>query len=255
MSGDSGKQETTTDPWSGIQPYLQSGYSAAKRNVLMDRQEFFPGQTYVDYAPETEQALAQQTQRAGANPLLGLAQDETAATLGGDYLGQNPYLSQLQDSVMSSVMPQVDSQFGMASGRFGSPAHAEALGRGVSRGMSPFLFQEYGAERGRMQDAAQAAPGLAREDYFDIGQLGQVGASREALDRMALQDEMSRFQFGQDEPRQRLQQYMGILSGSAPLIAGSGTTTAQQPGINPLAMGLGAATTLGGAALGNPFMF
>ncbi len=257
MSGGGGqKQETSSEPWWGIQDPLLSGYRRAGEEVLNRPQEFFPGQTYVGYSPETEQALALQAERAGANPLLGQAQDYTSATLAGDYLNQNPYLDQLQESVMSSVMPQVAGQFGGASGRFGSPAMAEALGRGVSRGMAPFLFQEYGAERGRQQQAAQMAPGLAREDYYDIGQLGQVGSMRENLERQALQDEINRWNFAQAEPVQRLQNYMGMISGSAPLIGGAGTTqaTTQQP-FNPLTFGLGAATSLGGAFLGNPFAF
>ncbi len=256
MSDSGQKQETTSDPWGGIQPYLQTGYSRAQRDILGRKQQFFPGETYVGFAPETEQALALQTQRAQDNPLLGLGQEQTAATLRGDYLGQNPYFADIQDAVMSSVMPQVDSQFGMASGRFGSPAHAEALGRGVSRGMAPYLFGEYGAERGRQMQAAGMAPGMAQADYFDIGQLANVGAAREGLEGRALQDEINRFNFYQQEPVNRLQNYMGILGGSAPLIAGSGTTqaTTRQP-FNPLTFGLGAATTLGGAALGNPFAF
>lgn len=260
MSGDSGKQETSTqsEPWWGVSDHLQRAYGRAQRDILNRPREFFPGQTYVDYSPETQQALALQTERAGGNPLLGQAQDYTAATLSGDYLNQNPYLEGLSESVLSSVAPQVYSQFGGASGRFGSPAMAEALGRGVSRGMAPFLFQEYGAERGRQQQAAQMAPGLAREDYYDIGQLGQVGSMRENLERQALQDEINRFNFYQQEPTQRIQDYMGILQGSAPLIGGAGTTqaTAQQSQpFNPLTFGLGAATSLGGAFLGNPFAF
>ena len=258
-SGGGGKQETETssEPWKGIQPYLRQAYRSAERNILRDPQEFFPGQTYVGFSPETEQALTAQTARAGANPLLGQAQDYTSSVLGGDFLGSNPYMDQLSDSVLSSVMPQVSSQFGGASGRFGSPAMAEALGRGVSRGMAPFMFQEYGNERARQQQAAQMAPGMAQADYFDIAQLANVGAAREGLERQALQDEISRFNFGQQEPITRLQNFMGILGGSAPLIAGSGTTQMQQPGpqTNPLLMGLGAATTLGGAALGNPAFF
>ena len=256
MSGDSGKQETQSEPWQGVQPYLRKAYRGAERDILNRPQEFFPGQTFVGFAPETEQALAAQTARAQSNPLLSQAQDYTSATLAGDYLNQNPYLEGLSDSVLSSVMPQVASQFGGASGRFGSPGMAEALGRGVSRGMAPYLFQEYGAERGRQQQAAQMAPGMAQADYFDIGQLANVGAARQGLEQQALQDEINRFNFAQQEPVQRLQNFMGILGGSAPLIAGSGTTTSsQQQAFNPLTFGLGAATTLGGAALGNPFAF
>ncbi|MGI9490505.1 MAG: hypothetical protein ACR2RF_32350 [Geminicoccaceae bacterium] len=248
MSGGGGdSQETTSDPWEGVQPYLGRGYRVAADQVLNRPTEFFPGQTYVDYSPETEQALAAQTERAtGGNPLLGLGQQQVGQTLGGEFLGQNPYLDQLQQSVMSTVMPQVDSQFNMASGRFGSPAHAEAMGRGVSTGMAPYLFNEYGNERARMMQASGMAPGLSQADYLDIGQLGQVGASRENLERMALQDEMSRFQFGQQEPTSRIQDYMGIISGSAPLLGGAGTVTAQGGGGG----GFSPMGTLGGAASG-----
>ena len=245
MSGGGDKQETSAEPWGAVKPYLRRGYAAAEEDILDRPREFFPGQTYVDYSPETEQALALQTARAGSNPLLGQAQDYTGSVLAGDYLGQNPYLSQLSDSVLADVMPQVASQFGGASGRFGSPGMAEALGQGVSRGMAPYLFQEYGAERGRQQQAAGMAPGMAQADYFDIGQLGAVGQAREGLERLALQDEMNRFNFGQQEPTQRLQDYMGILSGSAPLIGGAGRVTqAGQGG------GLSAGGALGGAASG-----
>ncbi len=249
MSGGGDKQETKTEPWSGVQPYLGRGYQAAEADILDRPQEFFPGQTYVDYSPETEQALALQTARAGANPLLSQAQDYTSGVLAGDYLGQNPYFDQLSDSVLSNVMPQVSSQFGGASGRFGSPAMAEALGRGVSRGMAPYLFQEYGAERGRQQQAAGMAPGMAQADYFDISQLGRVGAAREDLERLALQDEMARFQFGQQEPTQRLRDYMGILSGSSPLLGGAGTMTASAPG-GGFSAGGAAGGALSGAASG-----
>ncbi len=255
MSGGGGqKQETTSEPWEGIQPYLGKGYQTALRDVLSRPQEFFPGQTYVEYSPETEQALALQTARATNNPLLQQAQDYTSATLGGEYLGQNPYLDQLQESVMSTVMPQVDSQFGMASGRFGSPAHAEALGRGVSRGMAPYLFQEYGAERARQQQAAGMAPGMAQADYFDIGQLGRVGQARDQLARAALQDQMNRFNFYQMEPTQRIQNYMGILGGSAPLIGGAGQVTQQAGGGGGLSAGGAASGAAGGALAGSAIM-
>ena len=226
--GDTGSTETETDPWSGLQPYLQTGFARLQSDVLDTPQ-------FTGFAPEQEQALQARTARAtGGNPLLGAAQQQVGATLGGDYMGQiNPYLNQLQESVMSQVMPGVDSQFNMASGRFGSPAHAEALGRGVSRGMAPFLFDEfgrqYGDERNRMMMASQAAPGLAREDYYDMMQLGEVGGMRRALEQERI-----------TEPGRRAQQYLAALSGTAPLLAGTGTSTTTES-MTPLGMGLAGA--------------
>ncbi len=221
--GDTGSTETESDPWEGLQPYLQTGFARLQSDVLGRPQ-------FVGFDPAQEQAMQMREARAtGGNPLLPLAQQQTAATLGGEYLGANPYLEQLQDSVMSTVMPQVDSQFGMASGRFGSPAHAEALGRGVSRGMSPYLFGEYGDERSRMMQASQMAAPLGREDYYDMMQLGEVGGMRRALEQERI-----------TEPGRRVQQYLAALSGTAPLLAGTGTTTTTES-MSPLGLGLAGA--------------
>ncbi len=226
--GDTGSTETESDPWEGLQPYLTQGFSRLSSDVLNTPQ-------FVGFDPAQEQALQMRTARAtGGNPLLPAAQQQIGATLGGDYLGRiNPYLDELQESVMSQVMPGIDSQFGGASGRFGSPAHAEALGRGVSRGMAPYLFDEfgrqYGDERNRMMMASQAAPGLAREDYYDMMQLGEVGGMRRALEQERI-----------TEPGRRVQQYLAALSGTAPLLAGTGTTTTTES-MTPLGMGLAGA--------------
>ncbi len=237
--GELGSSETETDPWYGLQPYLTTGFARLQEDLLETPQ-------FVGFAPETELALAQRTDRAiEGNPLLNLAQQQTADTISGNYLGpSNPYLEQLQDSVMSTVMPGVDSRFNMASGRFGSPLHAEALGRGASRAMAPYLFNEYGNERNRMMQATQLAPSLAREDYFDMAQLGMVGDMRRQL-------EIERI----TEPARRAQAFLAALSGTAPLLAGTGTSETSE-NISPLGMGLvgaGMATqlggTLGGAAL------
>ncbi len=226
--GDTGKQETEADPWSGLQPYLKKGFKALESDVLRSSQ-------FVPFAPETEQALDMRSARAASgNPLLPAAQQQIGGTLGGEYLGRiNPYLDQLQESVMSQVMPGVDSQFNMASGRFDSPAHAEAMARGVSRGMAPFLFDEfgrqYGDERNRMMAASQMAAPLGREDYYDMMQLGEVGGMRRALEQERIA-----------EPGVRAQQYLAALSGTAPLLAGTGTTT-QTQSMTPLGMGLAGA--------------
>lgn len=249
-------QTTTTEPWSGVRGYLRGMYGAAKQDVLNRPLEFFPGQTYVDYSPETEMALTGQYNRALAgSPLNPAAQNQVIGTLGGQYLGQNPYLDQLQQNVLGTVKPGVDTMFEMA-GRGGSPLQAEALGRGVSQGMAPHLFGSYEAERQRMMDASRLAPQLAREDYFDIGQLGQVGAAREAMSQRELSDAMARHEFAQMEPYQRIQRYGGILGGTAPLIGGAGgMTTGTQQQINPLALGLGLYSTMqGGAMRMLPFM-
>ncbi len=218
--------QTDTAPWSVQQPYLETGFQRAEQDVLNRPLEYFPGSTVVPYAPETEAALGAQTQRASqGSPLLSGAQDYTGDVLAGKYLdpSSNPFLAGVSDAVMSVVQPQVAGTFARAGRTGSSPGAAEALGRGVSRGMAPYLFGEYGRERGMMESAAGRAPGLAREDYYDIGQLRGVGAARELKSEETKADEVARWNFGQREPTDRIAQYMNLIQGNY-----GGTSTGSQ---------------------------
>ena len=233
----------------------------------------------------------------------GLAGSYTQDVLGGQFTSPetNPFFANIGDSVLSLVQPQVASSFASAGRTGGSPAANEALGRGVSRGMAPFLFDEYGrerniqeqaagrsydqyagervlqenaagraydrfgqergfqegatdrafdryaGERGFMQDAANLAPELAREDYFDIAQLANVGAMREGKAGEQLSDQMARWNFGQNEPANRIGQFMSLVQGN---YGGTETTTGSQSS-DPLSTILGAG--LGAAGAAGPF--
>ena len=92
-------------------------------------------------------------------------------------------------------------------------------------------------------EAARFAPMLAQQDYFDIGQLGQVGAQREGLADRYLQEQMARY----DQPYTNLQRYAGLLSGAG-LGQGYGTTSTPYYERNPLPAlaGTGAGLFFGG---------
>ena len=141
--------------------------------------------------------------------------------------------------MLSEVQPRVASTFARAGRTGGSPLHAEALGRGVSRGMAPYLFGEYGRERGIMEGAAARAPGLAREDYYDPAKLGQVGAARESKAEEGLAEEIARFNFGQQEPTNRLAQYMNLIQGNYGGTSTASTTAAQSANSALLGAGTG----------------
>lgn len=253
----SGGGTTTTQsdsaPWAAQQPYLTTGFNAAQTGVLDRPLDYFPESTVIPFAPETSAALGAQANRAfQGSPLLGGAQDYTSDVLSGQYLdpASNPFLAGVSDAVLSQVQPQVASTFARAGRTGGSPLAAEALGRGVSRGMAPYLFGEYGRERGIQENAAARAPSLAREDYFDIGQLAQVGAAREGKAGESLAEQIARFNFGQSEPTNRIAQFMGLIQGNY-----GGTSTATQTArqaSDPLGMGIGTGLGLAGTVGGFP---
>jgi membrane carboxypeptidase/penicillin-binding protein len=86
----------------------------------------------------------------------------------------------------------------------------------------------YDSERNRMQQAMQMAPGLANQDYVDLGQLSAVGSQREGLAREQA-----------EAPGLALDQYLGRVTGSV-------GSTSYQPSQRNRAAG-----AIGGAMLGS----
>ena len=232
--GSSGATTTSTiqhaDPWSGQQPYLRDVFREAQRlyfgsdpqslkgDLVPDpgaAPQYYPGATVTPLAAETEQALALQAQRAlGGSPLLSAAEDETAKTLSGSYLSAgNPYFSGVVQSIDDALRPQIDARF-IGSGRYGSPVHAETAARALAGAVAPFAFRNYADERGNMQRAATAAPGLSQAGYADIAALGDVGARREAQTQAELTDEVNRWNFDQNRDAARLAQYLQMIQGN-----------------------------------------
>ena len=215
--GQSGTQTTTQSsaPWSGQQPYLQQGFQQAANLYGGQGPQYFPFSTVTPFSGQTEQALQMGENRAMAgSPNLQAGQAENLKTLGGDYLSQgNPYMDQVMGRIRSTVQPGIESRFA-GSGRIGSGAHAESLSRGMSDAIAPYAFNAYESERGRMGQAAAQAPGLGMADYGDIDRLGGIGARREGLGQEQLQDLISRFNYGQQQPYNQLQGFMGTIGGN-----------------------------------------
>ena len=101
---------------------------------------------------------------------------------------------------------------------------------------------------GRQLQAAGQLPGMQQamdmRRQQGIGQLGSVGSAYENLAQRQLQDQIQRFQFGQQAPMQQLQQYAGLISP----IAG-GYPTAVNTG--PSTQSGGASGAFGGAVAGS----
>lgn len=253
-------QSTSTAPWSGVQGALTTGIEKAGEN-LQNPQQYFPGSTVVPFSPQTETALQATENRALAgSPLTAGAQDITQRTMGGEYLqGGNPaYQGMVERSIApmrsefeNVIMPATQSQFA-AAGRYGSPgglgAATERAGdqymRQVGDVTSGLAYKNYGDERTRQMQSTALAPELAAGDYQDISMLGQAGGAREGQAQAELQGDISRFNFGQQQPTQALADYMALIGGGS--MGGQQTTqTTGGGGFNPVlgALGAGATTT------------
>jgi hypothetical protein len=169
--------------------------------------------------------------RFGSNQMadgMGQAQEQYGRTLDdlatGIY-GQN-YANERQ--LMQQAAEQL-GQFGMQ-------------GAGLNLGALGEFGGQFGRERGLMMGTSSMAPGLADADYSDIGRLEALGQKQEAEHQGRINDDMQRWNFGQNEYFNRLAQYNQLLQGTAGL--GGTTQTSQTGGGNP-AMG-----AMGGAMMG-----
>ena len=275
-----GKSEI--DP--ALLPYLTEGHERSKSLFLTGQQPtYFPGQTYVSPSSATTDALAQQEALARqANPLLQQSQQAFLSSLGqqgqtasGAFLNANPYQQQmiqaatrpLEQKFSEQVLPGISSLYSK-SGRLGSGAMERALGtatEGYGRALGDITANiagsQYQTERGLQEAAqrsqailAQQAPSIYGQQFLPSQTLGQVGAQQEAIASQPLQEEMSRFQFGQQLPYQQLQGYLSSVYGTP--LGGYGSQTQQTPVYqNRAAGGLGGAIAggLGGYALSKAF--
>ena len=206
-SGGSTTSEVT--PYSAAEPQLGQ--------ILSEAQQLYgQGVGAAGYVPPTQQTL---TGLAGQEALGTAAQQQMAATLGGQYL--NPFLAPLIQKTGADIATSVQSQFSGAGRTPTSPmAQQQALSQ-VAQAALPLAFQEYGIERGRQLGIAQRTPSVL-----------QTGQQLEAIQRQQ-----------QLAPAQALQQYAGFVS---PIAAGFPTTSAQvQTQASPVS------TALGGALIGS----
>ena len=213
FGGGGGNQSTTQ----AVTPYAAA--EPALGQILSEATNLYgQGVGAAGYVPPTAQTLAG---LAGQETMANAAQQQLAATLGGQYL--NPFLSPLIQKTAADISTGVQSQFSGAGRTPTSPmAQQQALAQ-VAQAALPLAFQTYGQERGRQLAVASQAPTLL-----------QTGQQLEALQRQQ-----------QLAPAQALQQYAGIVS---PIASGFPTTIGQaQTQANPFT------TALGGALVGGQF--
>lgn len=218
MSKGAGEARTVSnvEPWATQSPYLSKGFERAEALYNAAGPSYFPGQTYVDFAPQTTSALNLAETRAKAgSPLMGQANTEMLKQLKGDYLSptSNPFIQNLYNKMAGDVTSGVQSQFSRA-GRLGSGANQAVLAEELGNLSNQLYGQNYMAERANMQNALMAAPQMAQTDYDDIMRLRQVGAEREGLQEAALADAMNRYQYQQQLPYEKLRAYQGATGGS-----------------------------------------
>lgn len=217
MSKGGGKTVQTvqdTSPWKDQQPYLKD---------LFTRAQGLYNQNPSGTSPLTSRFQGLITDRAlGGSPLTSAANAELMKTMQGGY--SNPYAARALGDAMDMARSKINAQF--SGDNYGSSAHKEWLGRGITQASLPFASQLFENERGRQMGAAGMAPGLANQDFADLGQ---------GLDASRMMDA---------SPWEALQRYQSAVGAN---YGSSSVGTQPYTKSNPLAdiLGLG----IGGAGL------
>lgn len=273
---------SSVDP--ALLPYLTTGLEKAKTLFLTGEQPaFYPGQTYVSPSAATTEAVAEQERLARAiSPLLTQAQQAYTSSLSGigntaagGFLNANPYQQAmmaaatrpLTQQFSETVLPGISSLYSR-SGRLGSGAMeralgtaTEAYGRSLGDITANIAGTQYQQERGLQQQAqlqqaqlAGLAPQFYSQQFLPSQTLAQVGAQQEAIEAQPLQEQLARYQFGQQLPYQQLQGYLSSVYGTP--LGSYGTQTTNAPTYQNRGAGIlggGIAGGLGGYALGQAF--
>lgn len=318
--GPSGTTTTVqnTSPWGPQQPYLTDIFTNASGLYAGGGPSYYPEATYAPINPWQTGGL---DLMAGAtnSTLPGTAASFNEGLLTGDYLAanpalaplswlantnagygapgdaalqfylsgerlnmDNPYTDALSNSILSRVVPKIQSQF-IGSGTLSSPEAARASTEGATSAISPYLFQQYQQEEQNQINAANALSGRYLQGAGLMAQAGgmlsdswntgvsdmlkglalapqtldglyapgrnllQAGTSLQQLQQGAINDAVARWNWGQTLPYDMLNQYIGQVTGNY-----GGTTSMTQPyfsntGMNMLGGGVA------GASLGNMF--
>ena len=244
-SGGGGSSQTTQsqqlDPT--VKPYVEYGLQEAKGLYQTETPTYYPGQTYVSPSSQTKTALDLATQRAlSGSPLTSGAIAQQTGTVGGAYLGANPYLAAAlkpgQEAATQAYQQAIGStRSNLAqAGRYGSGAQTQLeslsqqnLANALTNQAGQAAYQNYATERGLQQQAALSAPQLAQSQYADIQQLANVGKTAEGYSQAELQSAIDRYNFEQNKPYQKLAAYLGAAYG-APVGTVSQSTTQQSGG-------------------------
>lgn len=247
MGGSTSQQTSTSNsqPWDAQQPYLKQGFEAAKKIYDGPAPGYFPNSTVAPAtANQTGAWNAAGGQAAQAGQGIHNAMGFNNDVLSGKYLN-NPYSDSVFKNISDKITPQVNSQFSQA-GRYGSDSHAGAMTTAMTDAYAPYAAQQYQQGIGNMQTAAGNAGNLAQAGWSNLDNQSQMGGQQQQFGQMETNDAVNRFNYYQNLPQLRLNQFQQNVGGNWGGTSQT-STPVYQPGLfsQLLGGGLGIAGLLG----------
>lgn len=242
------------DPFIGQQPYLIRQYSEAERLLDQPRQ-FFPDRLTAPVTATTQQAeeLARQTALGTQTDILNQLSPALGFQLGGTQsVLSDPFLARTVEAATRPLLTGAESLLTQARRGANQQGGLGGTRQGI---LESEIIKDYLTKAGDVtaniyssayQDAAkrqlaasQMIPSTLGAFQTPAATLGRLGAAEQARAQQAIDEARARFEFAQQEPRQRLQDYTQIVSGT--ILPGTQTTnqTAGSPSFGARALGAG----------------
>jgi len=241
--GGGGSQTTTSEPWTGIQPYLEKGYREAAGIYDQFSPQYYTGQTQAAFSPDqlTAQAGVRDFALQGApeimNPALSAYQYGTGSSILD--VANNPYVQGMARGAVSDVMAGLAPEMAnirsgaIQSGGYGGSRQGIAEGMalsGAADAATRAAADIYGQAYGQGLDAQGRTLGMTGDllsaGFQPYAALSASGLEQQAREQALIEDAKAKFQFEQALPYERLSQYTGALSGTSGLLGNAGITTA-----------------------------
>lgn len=203
MSGGSSttsSQTTSSGPWKPAQGALKGAINLADKYLDKGKGfKAFPGEGYVPFSGETNQALGSMASMAQQpNPFYGGASDFTQGLIGGNYnldqsgyqglmgqgpsteadyramlSGENDAYNQVRQTTANTLGDQIQRQFGGAS--YGAPENASYLTKGVGDVLTQMDSNNYFQRQGLKQGLLNNITGVQQQNFDNTrGLLGDM---------------------------------------------------------------------------------
>ena len=255
--GGGGSQTTTSEPWTGIQPYLTKGYAEAAGIYDTFSPQYYSGQTQAQFSPDqlTAQAGVRDWATQGAptvmNPALSAYQYGTGPQVLD--VANNPYVQGMAQGAVSDVMSQLAPEMAnirsgaIQSGGYGGSRQgiAEGLALGgaadaATRAAADIYGNAYGQGLQQQLGTLGMTGDIMSAGFQPYTALAASGLDQQQREQALINDAMAKFQFEQALPYERLSQYTGALGGTSGLLGSAGVRTTP---------GMGTMGTLGNLAM------
>ncbi len=257
------KTESERIPWRKDQAVA---WTDAYFDLLNRPRSMFPDQMFTSLDPLQEEALGLREQYArDLGGMVDPALQAWRSSLSAPDVASNPYVQGMLDqqssllnrNLQENILPGIQSG-AIGAGQLGSSRQGVAEGiaaRGTQEALASQAadtqMRAYLAGLQQQQYGMSATPGMVGLGRMPADLLMGVGEVRRAEDEKALQEEIQRFNFAQDEPWNRLERWAGAyFPATTPFTQTKGSSSYTPSTLQQMGQVAGIASSIGGMFTG-----